>query len=71
MTIYYANKQYTADVNQDANGQITVRYLDIINSLSKIIVTLFTKTFDENVNIIFYSWIFEKKMYSKELPFNV
>lgn len=53
MTIYYANKQYTADVNQDANGQITVRYLDIINSLSKIIVSLFTKTFDENVNIIF------------------
>lgn len=71
MTIYYANKQYTADVNKDANGQITVCYLDIINSLSKIIVSLFTKTFDENVNIIFYSWIFEKKMYSKEFPFNV
>lgn len=55
MTIYYANKQYTADVNQDANGQITVRYLDIINSLSKIKMSLFTKTFDDNVNIIFYS----------------
>lgn len=65
MTIYYANKQYTADVNQDANGQITVRYLDIINSLSKIIVSLFTKTFDENVNIIFYSWIFEKNVFKR------
>lgn len=65
MTIYYANKQYTADVNQDAYGQITVRYLDIINSISKIIVSLFTKTFDENVNITFYSWIFEKKCIQK------
>lgn len=55
MTIYYANKQYTADVNQAAYGQITLRYLDIINSLSKIMLSLFTKTFDENVNMIFYS----------------
>lgn len=65
MTIYYANKQYTADVNQDAYGQITVRYLDIINSISKIIVSLFTKTFDENVNITFYSWIFEKNVFKR------